>query len=240
MFGTAGSTMRVHNHIRTAVDYAFHPDTMMRLHIPTASLDLMGTKQRFNLFTVWNEPSGNSSRNPTYKATVKGEEGSSFAETGGGTYTNAMYTGGASYVYEGAGVRRFTWPSSSTGSCSLAGSGTLEFLAPGAWPGGAWTGRTSRVVLEPTATGVIRFRNAAALGRFTDVEVSATDGTKGTINIPDNIELTASFLRVNGKKQRLGTYGSSTSGAAIKLGCFTGAGRINFLGDGKGTCVILR
>ena len=95
-------------------------------------------------------------------------------------------------------------------------------------------------MLEPTATGVIRFRHAAALGRYTDVEVSATDGTKGTINVPDNIELTASFLRVNGKKQRLGTYGSSTSGAAFKLGCFTGAGRINFIGDGKGTCVILR
>jgi hypothetical protein len=242
-FGVASSTMRVHNHIRTAVDGAFHPDTAMRLHIATASLDLMGSKQKFKSLAVWNEvynQTTGATRNPTYKATVLGEEGSSFTETDAGTCTNAMYTGGASYVYTGSGTRRFTWPSSTTGSCSLAGSGTLEFLAPGAWPGGAWTGRTSRVVLEPTATGVIRFRHAAALGRYTDVEVSATDGTKGTINIPDNIELTASFLRVNGKKQRLGTYGSSTSGAAFKLGCFTGAGRINFIGDGKGTCVILR
>jgi hypothetical protein len=242
-FGTAGSTMRVHNHVRTAVDYAFHPDTSMRLHIPTTSLDLMNTKQKFKLFAVWNEVSNattGATRNPTYKCTVKGEEGSSLTETDSGIYTNALYEGGASYCYTGTGTRRFTWPSSTSGACSLAGSGTLEFLAPGAWPGGAWTGRTSRVVLEPTATGVIRFRNAAALARFTDVEVSATDGSAGTIDIPENIELTASFLRVNGKKQRLGRYGSSTSGAENKLGCFTGAGRINFIGDGVGTCVIFK
>lgn len=242
LFGQAKvSNMRVHNNVKTTVDYALHPDTQMRFPRPTGRLDLTDTVQKFRMLYVYSEANGETWYNTNLQGTVTGEEGSSMTETAGGSYTNATYTGGASYTYEGEGSRSFVWPCSSTGACTLAGEGTLEFVAPfGTFSGGAWTGRCSRVVLDDSATGVMRLGHASALGRYTDVEVCSTDGSAGTIDIPNDVLITAQFLYVNGVKQPLGIYGSAASGAQRQLGCFTGAGRIHFIGDGKGTALILR
>ena len=146
----------------------------------------------------------------------------------------AGFEGAASLVKAGANTLVMAGVSSSTGSvCST--KSTIYFNS-----GAGWTNGT---VVVTNSGAAVMFAAGSFLGRNVDVRLA----TGGKLTLPDNARIVCRNLYFDGVKQRIGTYGNSTSAAANRNDTYFMTSSNNDLkgildvqGDGRGTVVLFR
>ena len=154
------------------------------------------------------------------------------------------FTGQASFSYEPTANVQVTLRGASTSSGELTvKNGTLTFGADGSWTNCTSLTIAGGVLRVPRgSTGSGRSYNAGTFSRRTSLYVPY--GTSGKVQLDAGVSQDMEFLYLedeNGKwrKAALGAWGASGV-AANAHSCFTGAGVMNFRGDGKGTVAILK
>lgn len=122
------------------------------------------------------------------------------------------------------------YPHSSTGIVQVT-KGTLAF-----GPNGSWMNAAKAVVTG----GTLKLENKTAFGKETDMELAASGATvaldyDGTMKMHD--------LYLGGELKEAGVYGAANNTSVSpshRLACFTGPGRILFLGNDRSTLLIFR
>ena len=135
------------------------------------------------------------------------------------------FAGAANLSFEGTGFIMHNIASTSTGIVQVA-KGTFAL-----GPNGSWANATKAVVTG----GTLKLENRSAFGKATDMEIVG-----GTVALDYAGDMLMHRLSVGGEELSTGVYGAAdnTSVApARRLSCFTGTGRIIFVGDI--TCTIL-
>ena len=103
-------------------------------------------------------------------------------------------------------------------------------------PNGKWPAAAKAVVTG----GTLKLENKEVFGKETDMELAASGAT---VALDYNGVMYMRNLTVGGDIKAAGTYGAPGNSfvpAANRLSCFTGTGRIVFLGNGIGTQMIFR
>lgn len=152
-----------------------------------------------------------------------------------------QFAGAAGLSYEGTRTdAALVNVSTTTGRLDVV-SGRLSLLAPGginplrneAWPGGSWPNASVAAV---SGTGVLALGHAKALNIHGDVCI---DG-EGKVEIADGVTQRCDNLYIDGARQPCGTYGSASSAAATKMGCFAGAGMLSVTGEHPAFVMVVR
>ena len=140
------------------------------------------------------------------------------------------FAGAANISFEGTGYLMHNAASTSTGIVQVA-SGTFAL-----GPNGSWMNAAKAIVTG----GTLKLENKAAFGKETDMELAASGATvaldyDGTMMMHD--------LYLGGELQEAGTYGAANNTSLSpnhRLSCFTGPGKILFLGNNRGTLMFFR
>ena len=88
--------------------------------------------------------------------------------------------------------------------------------------------------------GTLKLENKTVFGKETDMDLAASGAT---VALDYSGAMFMHDLFVGGERRKPGVYGASDNSAvpaANRLSCFTGTGRIVFLGNGIGTLMIFR
>ena len=104
--------------------------------------------------------------------------------------------------------------------------------------GGTWAG--PKVTL---AGGTVQVNHAKAFDRHASLYVPY--GSTGVVNLPAGVRQPMEYLYLedeNGQwqRQKTGRWGAVGGSAPNKSAIFSGAGMMNFIGDGLGTMLIFR
>ena len=138
------------------------------------------------------------------------------------------FAGAANISFEGTGYIMHNIASTSTGIVQVA-KGTFAL-----GPNGSWANATKAVVTG----GTLNLENDAAFGKATDMEISG-----GTVALDYAGIMRMHLLTVDDELLPTGVYGAADNTslpAARRLSCFTGTGRIAFVGDNHSTVLLFR
>ena len=252
---TGGETWHVSNTLELRVDNAIRSDNTVKFcmwgnKVPLyGKLDLTDTAQE--LARSFRTVTTNADGTVKYLSPgqVSGLSGSSLKLSGSQTVQILpVFTGAASFIHAGTATRRLRNACTSTGELHVV-SGTLVMEAPGAayngvaqptsiMEGGTWAG--PKVTL---AGGTVQVNHAKAFDRHASLYVPY--GSTGVVNLPAGVRQPMEYLYLedeNGQwqRQKTGRWGAVGGSAPNKSAIFSGAGMMNFIGDGLGTMLIFR
>ena len=212
-------------------------------------LDLLDTKQELAQISRNITTNANGTVKYLSAGCVDGLAGSRLKVSGSQT-TQILptFTGAASFENAGTAVRHLRNACTSTGELHVV-SGTLVMDAPGAayygvaqptasFEGGSWAG--PKVTLSG---GELQVNHAKAFDRHASIYVPY--GSAGTINLAAGVVQKMEYLYLedeNGvwQRQRTGRWGAAGSGTSLTAECFTGSGKVDFLGLFAGTVIIFK
>ena len=141
-----------------------------------------------------------------------------------------VFAGAVNLSYDGTRYHMCNAASTSTGMVQVT-NGTLAF-----GPAGSWTNAAKAVVTG----GKLKLENKTVFGKETDMELAASSAT---VALDYDGALLMRNLTVGGELRKPGHYGAPDNTAvpaANRLPCFTGRGRIVFLGINRGTLMFFR
>ena len=140
------------------------------------------------------------------------------------------FAGAANLSFEGTGYLMHNAASTSTGIVQVA-KGTFAL-----GPAGSWTNATKAVVTG----GKLKLENKSALGKETDMELAASGAT---VALDYDGTMKMRQLTLGGELREAGVYGAADNTSVApnhRLACFTGTGKILFLGNDRSTLLIFR
>jgi hypothetical protein len=141
-----------------------------------------------------------------------------------------VFAGAVNLSYDGTRYHMCNATSTSTGMVQVT-SGTLAFGPAGKWPAAAKAAVTG---------GTLKLENKEVFGKETDMELATTGAT---VALDYDGVMYMRNLAVGGDEKAAGTYGAvgnASVPAGNRLSCFTGTGRILFLGNNRGTFMFFR
>jgi hypothetical protein len=110
-------------------------------------------------------------------------------------------------------------------------NGTLAF-----GPAGSWTNAAKAVVTG----GTLKLENKTVFGKETDMELAASGAT---VALDYDGTMKMRQLTLGGEPREAGVYGATNNTSVApshRLACFTGPGKILFLGNNRGTMMFFR
>ena len=141
-----------------------------------------------------------------------------------------VFAGAVNLSYDGTRYHMCNAASTSTGMVQVT-NGTLAF-----GPAGSWANAAKAVVTG----GKLKLENKTVFGKTTDMELAASGAT---VALDYDGTMFMRNLTVGTELRKPGVYGASGNTAvpaANQLPCFTGTGRIVFLGTNRGTLMFFR
>ena len=141
-----------------------------------------------------------------------------------------VFAGAVNLSYDGTRYHMCNAASTSTGMVQVT-NGTLAF-----GPAGSWTNAAKAVVTG----GKLKLENKTVFGKETDMELAASGAT---VALDYDGTMKMRQLTLGGELREAGVYGAADNTSVSpnhRLACFTGTGKILFLGNDRSTLLIFR
>ncbi|MBQ6008505.1 MAG: acetylxylan esterase, partial [Kiritimatiellae bacterium] len=141
-----------------------------------------------------------------------------------------VFAGAVNLSYDGTRYHMCNAASTSTGMVQVT-NGTLAF-----GPAGSWTNAAKAVVTG----GKLKLENKTVFGKETDMELAASGAT---VALDYDGTMKMRQLTLGSEPREAGIYGAADNTSVApnhRLACFTGTGKILFLGNDRSTLLIFR
>jgi len=227
---TWGDTLCAGGGIRCEVPNALPAATSLQMGVgysPGATLNLSGNSQTIGrLFVGTPNPGVRTITSATPAVLTVNQSGNSLIDT--------RFTGAVGLLKLGAGNLTLTNAETSTAGSFVVSNGTLTVDREGTF--GA---NSTNIVVGGTGTLVLS--NSVAIANSASVWMPAAGTATAKINLAQGVDEKVGWLFFGDQMMRVGTYGSTSSPAAVKDDeHFAGTGVLTVLRDNSGTIIKVR
>jgi autotransporter-associated beta strand protein len=225
---TWGDTLCAGGGIRCEAPNALPAATSLQMGVgysPSCTLNLNGNDQTIGRLFI-------GTPNPGTRTITSAAPAWLTVNQSADTLSDARFTGAVSLLKLGGGNLTLTNAATSTTGSFIVSNGTLTVARDGTF--GA---NSTNIVVG--GSGTLTLSNSVAIADSATLSIAS--GGTAKVSLAADVNETVGWLYLGGKLQRVGTYGSTDSEAAVKNGTyFSGSGVLTVLHDKSGTMIKVR